>query len=181
MESLFTEENISKLFGQEAAEDEDFDRLQSYYIKNKTHEKLTANLPLRILVGHKGIGKSAIFTIARHEDLDAHRISVLIRPDDIDSIGKNGIDFSQMIREWKSGLMTIISEKVLENIGLMIGPNEFSNSFSKGGKIINILKNMFSGTVSGVDLSSANQAVVEQFLKENCIFRSIPVHFPAVY
>lgn len=169
MESLFTEENISKLFGQEAAEDEDFDRLQSYYIKNKTHEKLTANLPLRILVGHKGIGKSAIFTIARHEDLDAHRISVLIRPDDIDSIGKNGIDFSQMIREWKSGLMTIISEKVLENIGLMIGPNEFSNSFSKGGKIINILKNMFSGTVSGVDLSSANQAVVEQFLKENRI------------
>ena len=45
----FTEENISRLFGQEAAEDEDFERLQSYYIKNKTHAKLTANLPLRMI------------------------------------------------------------------------------------------------------------------------------------
>ena len=33
-EITFTEENISRLFGQEAAEDEDFERLQSYYIKN---------------------------------------------------------------------------------------------------------------------------------------------------
>ena len=64
----FTEENIVQLFGQEAAEDEEFDRLQSYYFKSKTHKKVTADLPLRILVGHKGIGKSAIFTIARHED-----------------------------------------------------------------------------------------------------------------
>lgn len=29
----FTDENVCKLFGKEAAEDEDFDRLQSYYIK----------------------------------------------------------------------------------------------------------------------------------------------------
>ena len=44
----FTDENVSRLFGKEAAEDEDFDRLQSYYIKSRTHEKLTSNLP-RIL------------------------------------------------------------------------------------------------------------------------------------
>ena len=68
---IFSEENINLLFGQLAAEDEDFSKLQAYYIKNKTHDKVTANLPLRILVGHKGIGKSAIFTIARHEDLEA--------------------------------------------------------------------------------------------------------------
>ena len=109
---IFSEENIAKLFGAEAAEDEDFGRLQSYYLKNKTHEKVTSNLPLRILVGHKGIGKSAIFTMARHEDLRENRLSMLIRPDDVDDITKDISDFSQMIRAWKQGLQAIIVKKV---------------------------------------------------------------------
>lgn len=90
----FSDENIVQLFGQEAAEDEDFDRLQSYYLKSKTHKSVTADLPLRILVGHKGIGKSAIFTIARHEDEKHNKLSILIRPDDIAFVGKNSTDFS---------------------------------------------------------------------------------------
>lgn len=164
---LFTEENISKLFGPEAAEDESFERLQSYYIKNKTHEKLTANLPLRILVGHKGIGKSAIFTIARHEDSDAHRISILIRPDDIANIGKNEMDFSQIIREWKKGLIAIIAEKVFDNLGLIVRDYNFQELVSKGGRIINFLRNIFSGQIQGVKFDSTDKAIISQFLKEN--------------
>lgn len=48
-EITFTEENISRLFGQEAAEDEDLKGYNLNYIKNKTHAKLTANLPLRMI------------------------------------------------------------------------------------------------------------------------------------
>ena len=169
MDNLFTEENISKLFGQEAAEDEEFDRLQSYYIKNKTHEKLTANLPLRILVGHKGIGKSAIFTIARHEDIDAHRISILIRPDDIANIGKGGVDFSQMIRDWKKGLTAIITEKIFDNLGLFSKNEDYRELVSTGGKIINFLKNTFSGKIKEINLDSTDKAIINQFLKENRI------------
>lgn len=44
----FDEETIVKIFGTEAAEDDDFDRLRSYYVKNRTHEKLTADVPIRI-------------------------------------------------------------------------------------------------------------------------------------
>ena len=169
MDNLFTEENISKLFGQEAAEDEDFDRLQSYYIKNKTHEKLTANLPLRILVGHKGIGKSAIFTIARHEDIDAHRISILIRPDDIANIGKGGVDFSQMIRDWKKGLTAIITEKIFDNLGLISKNENYKEVVSTGGKIINFLKNTFSGKCKDINLDYIDKTITNQFLKESRI------------
>lgn len=164
----FTEENISRLFGQEAAEDEDFERLQSYYIKNKTHAKLTANLPLRILVGHKGIGKSAIFTIARHEDIEANRLSILIRPDDIANIGKEDSDFSQMIRDWKNGLISIVAEKVLENLNLSSKKDEFRRLLEKGGKIISVLKNVFDKS-SNWDLSSVETGIIAHFLKDSRI------------
>ncbi len=55
---------IQRLFGHEAADDETPERLKEYYVKNITYKEVTAPLPIRILVGHKGIGKSALFTIA---------------------------------------------------------------------------------------------------------------------
>lgn len=163
----FTEENISKIFGKEAAEDEDFDRLQSYYFKNGTHQKLTANLPLRILVGHKGIGKSAIFTIAMHEDQQSNRISVLIRPDDIDSIGVENITFSQKIKNWKIGLISIISEKILENIGLMTEREPLQDYLSKGGKIISFLSSTFRKYTDNLDKEKSKELLMKQFLNEN--------------
>ncbi len=51
----FTEENIAALFGHEAAEDEDIERLKSYYLKGHTFSQVSNNLPIRILVGHKGM------------------------------------------------------------------------------------------------------------------------------
>jgi hypothetical protein len=55
----FTDENVAKLFGTEAAEDESEERFRQYFFFNQTYENLISDLPLRILVGHKGVGKSA--------------------------------------------------------------------------------------------------------------------------
>ena len=54
----FSDQNIAKLFGAEAAEDEPEDRFRQYFFFNQTYENLISDLPLRILVGHKGVGKS---------------------------------------------------------------------------------------------------------------------------
>lgn len=97
----FTEPTIQNIFGHEAAEDETFKRLKQYYFKISVYEKITADLPLRILVGHKGIGKSALFMISIHEDQDRGRLPILIRPDDITGIGDDTRNFLQTIREWK--------------------------------------------------------------------------------
>ncbi len=70
MPCAFTPEIIEELFGTEAAEQEDPLRLRKYFFKNKTYEDIKANLPLRILVAHKGIGKSALFKVCFSEDID---------------------------------------------------------------------------------------------------------------
>ena len=165
----FTEENIAQLFGTLAAEDEDFERLQSYYLKNKTHEKVTSNLPLRILVGHKGIGKSAIFTIALHEDVMAHRLSLKIKPDDIDNIGKDTNDFSEMIRAWKNGLIGIVVGKICQNLGMMSKDSEVSQLLNSSGKVIGFLKNFFQKQIESLSLKESSMLIVQKFLEENRI------------
>ena len=57
----FNDETIQKLFGFEDAESEKIDRLREYYFKKDTFSRVISDLPLRILVGHKGTGKSALF------------------------------------------------------------------------------------------------------------------------
>lgn len=166
----FSEENIARLFGTEAAEDEDFDRLQSYYLKNKTHEKVTTNLPLRILVGHKGIGKSAIFTMALHEDAEAHRLSLKIKPDDIAAIGKGSQDFSDMIRAWKRGLVEIVVDKICKNMGLMVSSEEYKGVVDTAGKIISFVRNLFQKQVDEhVNLTESSVNIMQKFLQENRI------------
>ena len=74
----FDEIQIQRMFGHEAAEDENIDRLREYYFKTSTYDQVVTNLPLRILVGHKGIGKSALFQVAMAEDKDNHKLAILI-------------------------------------------------------------------------------------------------------
>jgi len=165
----FSEENIARLFGAEAAEDEVFERLQSYYLKNKTHEKVTADLPLRILVGHKGIGKSAIFTMALHEDEVANKLSLKIKPDDIDNIGKDTNDFSEMIRAWKQGLISIILNKIVQNLGLVIKNEEYVSLFSKTGKILSFVRSIFQKQINDYNLEEPSKLIINKFLQENRI------------
>lgn len=162
----FTDENIVRLFGQEAAEDEDFDRLQSYYLKNKTHQSVTANLPLRILVGHKGIGKSAIFTIALHEDESQNKMSLLIHPDDIEAVGKDNDDFGELIRDWKEGLRVVIVNKIIEKMGV----SWLSSLSNTTGNIMLFLKKTFQSKIEDhIDLSPSNEALVRRFLADSQI------------
>ncbi len=164
MEALsFNEAEIQGLFGHEAAEDEHPDRLRQYYFKTDTYEKVTADLSLRILVGHKGIGKSALFRIAAQEDIDAGRLPILIKPDDILELKTSEDNFLETIRDWKRGLVKVFAGKVLSNLGAKsdgwVGKIE-----SYGGKLIDFLKDTFrSGVVS---LDPANQKIIECFLND---------------
>jgi len=114
----FSESEIQRLFGHEAAENEDLERLREYYFKSTTYEQVITDLPLRILVGHKGIGKSALFQVAMAEDKEQGRLAVLIKPDDIVGLGAAAGDFLKSIRDWKDGLLDIVAEKAFASLGL---------------------------------------------------------------
>ncbi len=169
----FSERNIRQLFGPEAAEDEDDDRLKQYYFKGDVYEKIHNDLPFKILVGHKGIGKSATYKVSYNENIDKEVIAVWIRPDDIMELCQENINLLQMIRDWKTGLSDIIYKKVLEHVGLE-GGTRTGKAINLGGKLINVISETFKSSIEDkVNLSSIKEGVVSSYLKNRLIYAYI--------
>ena len=114
----FDDATIERLFGAEDAENEDAERFKEYFFFNRTYENLVADLPIRILVGHKGIGKSALLRRAYIDNEENSQLAVWIRPNDLVSHIQNtdGLEFNQLIENWKSGLLSAIANKALLRI-----------------------------------------------------------------
>ena len=158
----FTEPEIQRLFGHEAAEDETLSRLREYYFKTTTYEQVVTDLPLRILVGHKGIGKSALFQVAMAEDKDAGRIAVLIKPDDVASLATDVSEFLTTVRAWKDGLLEIVSKKVLDSIGTY--DLDIREGIKKlGGQTISFIQDTVRNT-KYLNLTPAKRRLRDSFL-----------------
>lgn len=112
----FNEDTIRKLFGHEAAEDEKIERLKEYYLKTDVYTKLKSNIPFYLLVGHKGVGKSALLKVLEEEDISANDIAITIRPDDIEGISEKDTSLLKKISVWKEGLISIILEKIKSHL-----------------------------------------------------------------
>lgn len=167
MPLTFTESQIQSLFGHEAAEDEDPDRLRTYYFKSATYDHVATDLSLRILVGHKGIGKSALFQVAMAEDREAHRIAILVKPDDVADLGADPSDFIRTVRSWKSGLLEIIAAKVL--LGFGSSGDDLSDRLKRfGGGVLELIRSTLKGQ-EGLNFGAAEQRLIEQFLKNGVI------------
>lgn len=167
MKLTFSEEQLQSLFGHEAAEDEDPARLREYYFKTNTYDEVSADLPLRILVGHKGIGKSALFKVAMLEDREKGIITVLIKPDDVAGLATDTSDFLKTIREWKVGLSEIIAKKVLSEAGF--DDESWRSKFQQyGGTLVSFFDETFRD-VSKVSTQPAKKAIVDRYLKKNRI------------
>lgn len=163
----FAEEQIQSLFGDEAADFEDIGRLRSYYVKTCVYDQFRANLPLRILVGHKGIGKSALFRVAMSEDTDANELAILIRPDDIANIGGDTSNFLMLIRAWKTGLSELIAHKVLTFVGK--GAESLGGRLAAfGGRVVDFLRSTIKDSEC-VSLDPAKKMLVNMFLERQFI------------
>ena len=166
----FSENEIRQLFGPEAAEDESIERLKEYYFKSSIYEQIHNDLPLRILVGHKGIGKSATFKISYEENRIKKRVVVWIRPDDIMEICNENTGLLQMIRDWKTGLSNIIYQKVVEGVGLQVD-GEAGTVLSHAGKLITRITEVFSKPIAEkADLGVVKGDVIQAFLKNNRVY-----------
>ncbi len=116
---LFSDENIERIFGAEDAENEDRGRLKEYFFRNRAFESLQADLSLRVLVGHKGVGKSALLKMASIEDDESKIISIFVRPNDVRGIwDTQESNLNELIEKWKLGLLRIIHSKVIARLGV---------------------------------------------------------------
>jgi hypothetical protein len=114
----FDDATLEKLFGAEDAENENPQRLRQYFVRNKAFESLTADLPIRILVGHKGVGKSALLKMAYLNDIEHKNMALWVQPDDVKHLLNHKNDnLNSLIDAWKRGLVDLIFRKTVEKIG----------------------------------------------------------------
>lgn len=158
----FDDETIQSVFGFEDAESEPIERLREYYLKNRAFQSVTAELPLRVLVGHKGTGKSALFKVAFAEEIERGNLAIWIRPDDIAELGKSDENFLLRIKQWKHGLNRIIGSKVLDLVGLHDGDTE--SNLNKFVKLTKFIYDTFTAAKNAVDLTGTQAHAVDQYL-----------------
>ena len=126
----FNEETIRAIFGHEAAEDETIDRLKSYYLKTNIYKSMKSNIALLILVGHKGIGKSAMLKVLMADDTDENRIPIMVQPNDIFNLDISTANFLEKIETWKDGLSNIIFSKLVLSVNDFLAKKTDKNNIS---------------------------------------------------
>ncbi|WP_321317080.1 P-loop ATPase, Sll1717 family [Labilibaculum sp.] len=161
---VFSDETIQSLFGFEDAESEPIDRLREYYLKKDTFARVVSDLPIRILVGHKGTGKSALFKVAIAEEKENGNLPILIKPDDIAELGKSDENFLLRIRQWKLGLTKIIGSKVLNEFGLY--DEKTAGKLSQFGvKLVSFVSETVTSLKDKIDLQPIQIKSINNFLK----------------
>jgi hypothetical protein len=162
----FDDANIRAIFGAEAAEDEDADKLKAYFIRNASYQNIRADLPLRILVGHKGIGKSALLKMSHYEDEDEDILSIWLQPNDIAGALANAPHFSQQVYEIKQKITNIILQKSLEKAELF-GYNVESTKIIKSAReLLDTIYKYFKDDADGPEIMSR---AAKNFLKNRKI------------
>lgn len=159
----FDDETIRNIFGTDTAEDDDPDRLRAYFLRNKSYENIRSSLPLRILVGHKGIGKTALLRMSHLEDIEKDILSLWLKPDDFVGIELRGKSFVEKIGEYKRVIGRLIYCQSLEKLGFE------ANSESVAFGLANIGRQVLSGITSklaekaGVDVDQAKKKIRKVF------------------
>lgn len=169
----FDEETIRSIFGHEAAEDETIDRLKAYYLKTNIYNSMKSKIPLLILVGHKGVGKSALLKVLATEDIGEDRIPITIQPNDISRLDISSTNFLEKIETWKDGLSTIIFNKLILSLNsLHVETLSNKNLTSWIERFSNLLVNIVGKKLSDlqqdkISLSSSDFTI----LLKNALFK----------
>jgi hypothetical protein len=106
---------IHELFGSFDAESEELERFKEYFVANDFYETFTADFPLRIVVGNKGAGKSALL---RASLIDSQTrpdvVSIPLSASDLiaraDSLPRDGL---KAINHWKAVFATEAAGRLL--------------------------------------------------------------------
>lgn len=156
--------DLEVLLGADAAEDESGERLAEYFLRTPAYREV-ANLDrsLRVVVGSKGTGKSAMFRIAQQDDLLAGRLPVEIRPDDIDGVAKGTLTYLQLVPAWKAGLSEVIIEKSLRSLGS--GDETFLGTVKRGtGRLLDVIAKALGDEQKGFKLDAARAEAAAAFM-----------------
>jgi hypothetical protein len=153
----FDDETIRALFGTDTAEDEDPRRLKEYFFRNKSYQNIRSALPLRILVGHKGIGKSALLRMSHIEDQEQNTLSLWVQPNDLILEKSAEKTFLEKISGYKILISRAIYTKSLEALGLTSESHATITLQNAGKQIVSaLLERAISATGADADQQTNN-------------------------
>lgn len=115
----FDDQTIELLFGADDAENEDPKRFVQYFYYNRAYESLVADLPIRILVGHKGVGKSALLRRAYLEDIETKQPAFWLQSNDLNIFKGNASsvpDFTARIEVWKREILCYLAVRLIDSL-----------------------------------------------------------------
>ena len=165
------------IFGHVAAEDESPERLKEYYLKTDIYNSMRSKLPLLLLVGHKGVGKSALLKVLQFEDREQNKIFISIQPNDIIGIDKNFTNFLEQIENWKNGVAKVIFSKLIISMNTYITTPVHNQNikawFEKFSELIlsTLGKKLSDMQTEHIDLSPAQFTSIFK----NALFKEKPV------
>ncbi len=167
----FTEDQITGLFGELAAEDKDVVRFKKSFFKSTTYAKIHNDRPLRILVAHKGVGKSAMFRMSYEENVEQSVLSLWIRPNDIADLcqvceNENPLN---LIEKWKNGLNSRIVELVMQQFQLGTDYSLANAVIEKGMKLIDGITAIVKGVEEKVDIDKSKALICKKYLSNRKI------------
>lgn len=170
---VFDEETIRSIFGHEAAEDETIERLKAYYLKTDVYNSMKSKIPLLILVGHKGVGKSALLKVLATEDVDEDNIPITVQPNDILHLDVSSTNFLEKIETWKDGLSAIIFNKLLLSLnGFLIEFPENKNLKNWVERLSDLLLNVVGKKLSDLQKDKISLSSSEfTILLKNALFK----------
>lgn len=173
----FNEDTIRAIFGHEAAEDETIERLKSYYLKTNIYNSMKSQIPLLILVGHKGVGKSALLKVLASEDGDEGRIPITVQSNDIFDLDVSEANFLKKIEIWKNGLATIIFNKLVQSLNDPITSRISNKTFAEWcSRFNNLLLATFGKKLTDLQTEAINlsSSTFTSMLK-NTLFSEKPI------
>jgi len=163
----FNDSEIDKIFGKEAAEDETDDRLKEMFFRNRAYDNINNDMSLRIVVGHKGIGKSALLRMSYLSDIDNNELAIWLRPDDIFEVDTDSDNFIGKISNWKSGINSIIFKKSLEELTIK-GDGEHFVGEKSAKKLMLKLYEAISN-LTKADISDDKKLTINRFLNNRVV------------
>lgn len=167
----FSEDQISGLFGELAAEDESISRFKQSFFKSNTYEKIHNDRPLRILVAHKGIGKSALLRMSYEENKEKNILSLWIRPNDIADlcVADENENALSLIEKWKTGLNRRIVELVIKEMRLSADNEYVNNILKKGFGLLDNITSIVKELNEKVDIEQPKKLIADKYIKKNKI------------
>lgn len=134
-----------KLFGNLAAEDEDIDLLDSYFVDKSVYDYFRSEDKLWIVRAKKGMGKSALLKKVAYEKVNANQDDIVIQIKGSDLIKNNfplTLDVQQLIYIWQSAICSRITAEIGRNLSLALTDDTITmveNSELEGFKEKNII------------------------------------------